>query len=405
MLAESRSDAGATAACSRSSPTRGSWGPERVFDELTKALKDPADFVDFDLPSALKEWKLGYYIPIKRNVYLTKKRVEDDGIFCSCSLSSGSPVACGKDCQCGMLFSCCSSNCKCENDCANKSFQLRPLFKTKLIKTEKCGFGLIAEDEIKKGEFVIEYVGEVIDDRTCEERLWKMKRQRYTNFYLCEVSSNMVIDATNKGNKSRFINHSCEPNTEMQKWTVDGETRVGIFALRDIEKGEELTYDYKFVQFGADQDCHCGSSNCRKMVGTSKSVNSFVLHNGNSASSQDQHDMKKRKTTSDNCIGEIIRLWDRRDKMYAFTASNLVDGVRYPFICRFQFPVWFNPLSFNILPFRYVPAVVHDYDEYTGMHTVSILTDDFYMISNEQFIYYLFWFSYCLMKKLLKILI
>jgi hypothetical protein len=60
----------------------------------------------------------------------------------------------------------------------------------------------------------------VIDDRTCEERLWKMKRQRYTNFYLCEVSSNMVIDATNKGNKSRFINHSCEPNTEMQKWLV-----------------------------------------------------------------------------------------------------------------------------------------------------------------------------------------
>ena len=60
----------------------------------------------------------------------------------------------------------------------------------------------------------------VIDDITCEERLWKMKRQRYTNFYLCEVSSNMVIDATNKGNKSRFINHSCEPNTEMQKWLV-----------------------------------------------------------------------------------------------------------------------------------------------------------------------------------------
>ena len=72
---------------------------------------------------------------------------------------------------------------------------------------------------------------------------------------------------------------------------------------------------YRFVQFGADQDCHCGSSNCRKMVGTSKSVNSFVLHNGNSGSSQAQHDIKKRKTTSDSCIGEIIRLWDRRDKM------------------------------------------------------------------------------------------
>uniref|UniRef100_A0A453SV06 AWS domain-containing protein n=1 Tax=Aegilops tauschii subsp. strangulata TaxID=200361 RepID=A0A453SV06_AEGTS len=103
------------------------------------------DFVDFDLPSALKEWKLGYYIPIKRNIYLTKKRVEDDGIFCSCSLSSESSVTCGKDCQCGMLFSCCSSNCKCENKCANKSFQLRPLFKTELIKVRPIQVLIISE--------------------------------------------------------------------------------------------------------------------------------------------------------------------------------------------------------------------------------------------------------------------
>ncbi|WVZ64377.1 hypothetical protein U9M48_013900 [Paspalum notatum var. saurae] len=216
-----------------------------------------------------------------------------------------------------MLFSCCSSQCKCDDTCANKSFQHRPLKKTKLIKTEKCGYGLVAENEIKKGEFVIEYVGEVIDDRTCEERLWTMKRLSDTNFYLCEVSSNMVIDATNKGNRSRFINHSCEPNTEMQKWTVDGETRVGIFAVRDIKIGEELTYDYKFVQFGEAQDCHCGSSKCRKMIGTTKSVNSIVLNNGNSGSSQNYHvKKKKRKTSCENCIQQFLRLWHPRQKMY-----------------------------------------------------------------------------------------
>ncbi|XP_062193646.1 histone-lysine N-methyltransferase ASHH3-like [Phragmites australis] len=288
---------------------------ENVFEELISKI-EPAEF---DLPPVLKQWKLGYYVPIKRNVYRTKRRIEDYGIYCSCTPSSGSSVACDKDCQCGMLFSCCSSNCNCDNTCANKSFQHRPLKKTKLIKTEKCGFGLVAEDEIKKGEFVIEYVGEVIDDKTCEERLWKMKRLGDTNFYLCEVSSNMVIDATDKGNMSRFINHSCEPNTEMQKWTVDGETRVGIFALRDIKKGEELTYDYKFVQFGAGQDCHCGSSNCRKMLGTmksTKSVNSTVLHNGNSGSSQDQPVRKKKKTKCENCLGQFLRLWHPREKMY-----------------------------------------------------------------------------------------
>lgn len=60
----------------------------------------------------------------------------------------------------------------------------------------------------------------VIDDESCEERLWKMKHRGDTNFYLCEVNHGMVIDATFKGNKSRFINHSCEPNTEMQKWLL-----------------------------------------------------------------------------------------------------------------------------------------------------------------------------------------
>lgn len=110
----------------------------------------------------------------------------------------------------------------------------------------------MADEDIKQGEFVIEYVGEgdtslfvvfitiaalfcisdkgwnfwwlfslfnaVIDDKTCEDRLWKMKHLGETNFYLCEINRDMVIDATYKGNKSRYINHSCDPNTEMQKW-------------------------------------------------------------------------------------------------------------------------------------------------------------------------------------------
>lgn len=143
--------------------------------------------------------------------------------------------------------------------------------KMKLVQTEKCGSGIVADEDIKQGEFVIEYVGEVIDDKTCEERLWNMKHRGETNFYLCEINRDMVIDATYKGNKSRYINHSCCPNTEMQKWIIDGETRIGIFATRDIKKGEHLTYDYQFVQFGADQDCHCGAVGCRRKLGVKPS--------------------------------------------------------------------------------------------------------------------------------------
>lgn len=64
------------------------------------------------------------------------------------------------------------------------------------------------------------YLNVVIDDATCAQRLWEMKGRGETNFYLCEINRNMVIDATKKGNKSRYINHSCNPNTQMQTWFV-----------------------------------------------------------------------------------------------------------------------------------------------------------------------------------------
>nr|XP_011466732.1 PREDICTED: histone-lysine N-methyltransferase ASHH3-like isoform X3 [Fragaria vesca subsp. vesca] len=239
-----------------------------VFNKLLKQIGSP---VDFELPDWLNKWKPMNYTFIKRNIYLTKKikrRLEDDGIFCSCGPSSpGSPSVCGRDCHCGMLLSSCSSGCKCGSSCLNKPFQHRPVKKMKLVKTEKCGSGIVADEDIKQGEFVIEYVGEVIDDKTCEERLWNMKHRGETNFYLCEINRDMVIDATYKGNKSRYINHSCCPNTEMQKWIIDGETRIGIFATCDIKRGDHLTYDYQFVQFGADQDCHCGAVGCREKLG------------------------------------------------------------------------------------------------------------------------------------------
>ncbi|KAG2384941.1 Histone-lysine N-methyltransferase [Vigna angularis] len=241
-----------------------------VFNKLLKELREP---VDFELPNWFNKSKPMQYSYIKRNIYLTKKvkrsRFDDDGIFCSSLLTYH------VDCSCRMLLSSCSSGCKCGSSCLNKPFQNRPVKKMKL--TEKCGSGIVADEDIEHGEFVIEYVGEVIDDRTCEERLWNMKHRGETNFYLCEINRDMVIDATYKGNKSRYINHSCCPNTEMQKWIIDGETRIGIFATRDIQKGEHLTYDYQFVQFGADQDCHCGAATCRRKLGVRKSVIS-VLH-------------------------------------------------------------------------------------------------------------------------------
>ncbi|XP_057526070.1 histone-lysine N-methyltransferase ASHH3-like isoform X2 [Amaranthus tricolor] len=338
-------------------------GVGNVFNKLIKQLGNP---VEFRLPDWINKRQTAPYVFIKRisqdssralykslmhcldnnlrgkgmkDIYVTKKlkrRHEDDGIFCSCNQSPGSNTSCGRDCHCGMLLSSCSSNCKCGTGCVNKPFQQRPVKKMKLVQTEKCGSGIVADEDIKRGEFVIEYVGEVIDDKTCEERLWKMKHSGETNFYLCEVNRDMVIDATEKGNKSRYINHSCCPNTEMQKWSVDGETRIGIFATRDIKKGEHLTYDYQFVQFGADQDCHCGASGCRRKLGVKpnkkmpssdaalKLVARQVYQNGGSYGGN-----------SRDCIGEVVRLF-RYDNRRSFGIIKRFDNITKKHLIMFE---------------------------------------------------------------------
>ncbi|KAH7285464.1 hypothetical protein KP509_33G029300 [Ceratopteris richardii] len=166
-----------------------------------------------------------------------------------------------------MLQYSCSDGCGCGPSCSNLPFQKRLGRKLDLVKTEKCGWGLVAAERIKAGDFLIEYVGEVIDDKTCEDRLWGIKERGESNFYMCEINREMVIDATFKGNLSRFINHSCCPNTEMQKWQIDEEVRIGIFAISDIGKGEAISYDYQFIPFGQDQTCFCGASACRGKLG------------------------------------------------------------------------------------------------------------------------------------------
>jgi SET domain-containing protein len=60
-----------------------------------------------------------------------------------------------------------------------------------------------------------------------------------------ELSAGLYVDAKTKGGWSRLINHSCEPNCELQRWNVAGLLRIGIFAIRDIAQHESLSYDYQ----------------------------------------------------------------------------------------------------------------------------------------------------------------
>ncbi|KAE8678798.1 Histone-lysine N-methyltransferase ASHR3 [Hibiscus syriacus] len=229
------------------------------------------------------------YVHIKRNVYIVKKKRDDvvDDIGCtSCSST------CSEDCVCRVQCISCSKACRCPESCTNRPFSKEK--KIRIVKTELCGWGVEAAEPIKKGDFVIEYIGEVIDDAQCEKRLWDMKYKGVKNFYMCEIRKDFTIDATFKGNTSRFLNHSCDPNCVLEKWQVEGETRVGVFAARSIEVGEPLTYDYRFVQFGPEVKCHCGASNCQGYLGTNRKIVKPDLCWGS-----------KRRRTSTACLAII----------------------------------------------------------------------------------------------------
>ena len=71
-----------------------------------------------------------------------------------------------------------------------------------------------------------------------------MQETKDENYYFLAIDGSIMLDAGQKGNDARFMNHSCEPNCVTQKWTVQGETRVGLFALRSIPAGTELTFNY-----------------------------------------------------------------------------------------------------------------------------------------------------------------
>ena len=73
------------------------------------------------------------------------------------------------------------------------------------------------------------------------------------------------------------MNHSCDPNCITQKWTVNGDTRVGLFAIKDIEPGTELTFNYQFETVGDNKkQCMCGAKNCSGLIG--KYIYACTLH-------------------------------------------------------------------------------------------------------------------------------
>jgi hypothetical protein len=125
------------------------------------------------------------------------------------------------------------------------------------------GRGVYATRAIPAGTKIIEYVGEVIDKKESERRAWaqhaKAQRDGDAAVYIFTLTEKWDIDGDVPWNTARLINHSCDPNCEA--W-IEGR-RIFIHALRAIEAGEELTFDYAFdVECYEDHPCLCGREGC-----------------------------------------------------------------------------------------------------------------------------------------------
>ena len=131
----------------------------------------------------------------------------------------------------------------------------------KLYKVKKSNIdkrGLYASKDIKFGEKIIQYIGKLISKKETETNP-KFDNER--DIYLFNLNEKWDLDGDYHWNTARLINHSCNPNCE-----VEGKgLKLWISAIKDIKKGEELSYDYGFSYSKEDLDnfvCKCGSKNC-----------------------------------------------------------------------------------------------------------------------------------------------
>ena len=192
---------------------------------------------------------------------------EDDSL-CSCTLpADAEALACvDQTCLNRSLLQECPCSCAMGRRCGNQRFRLRDYMPVDVRPVEGKGHGLFATSAGRKGTFVIEYVGEIVNGAEYERRIAAYANSDH--FYFMTLASHDSIDATRKGNLSRFINHSCAPNMQTQKWEVRGMQCVGLFLTRDVEADEELTFDYKYERYGGKkQACLCGAPNCAKFLG------------------------------------------------------------------------------------------------------------------------------------------
>ena len=150
----------------------------------------------------------------------------------------------------------------------------------KVKKSKIHGSGVFATKNKKKGTRIIEYKGEKIKksegDKRSERRIKKFLDSKETgSVYIFELNKKYDIDGSPEYNKARYINHSCDPNCEVD--IIDD--KIWISSIKNIKKGVELSYDYgyEFDEDFRDHPCKCGSQSCVGFIISSDDWKKYLL--------------------------------------------------------------------------------------------------------------------------------
>lgn len=273
-------------------------------------MSDPGVYSLYqEVPTIMEDFKLpreyfsmlgsDVYKNVKDNLYgnvdRTVNQSREFAVKCSCTPTEG----CGPDCQNRLLYMECqpgqcpslelpaapeftapdsvnSSSSSAQTHslfCKNCAMQERRYPVLQVFQSDLCGFGLKTCEKCDEGTILAEYTGEVITSKECVKRMAEVKKSGTDSFYFASLGEGLFLDAKHFGSIARFANHCCNPNSELQRWVVDGMVRLALVNTRPLTVGEEIVYNYGYAEDGMEdviktrQKCYCGASNCCGTIG------------------------------------------------------------------------------------------------------------------------------------------